>query len=47
MKILGYSFLRTKTGNWKIRVSNKAKSKLKEKIRKLTERGGSKSMRGG
>lgn len=44
MKILGYSFLKTKTGNWKIRVSKKSKSKLKEKIRELTERGGAKSM---
>lgn len=38
IKILGFSFLRNKKGEWKIRISKKAKKKLKKKMAIITWR---------
>ena len=38
VKILGYGFLKNKKGQWKIRISKKAKDKLKKKVKAITKR---------
>lgn len=38
IKILGFSFLKTQKGEWKIRVSKKSKKKLKRKVANITRR---------
>jgi len=38
IKILGYGFLKNKQGEWKIRISKKAKEKLKKKLKRITSR---------
>jgi group II intron reverse transcriptase/maturase len=38
VKILGYGFLKNRKGEWKIRISKKAKEKVKKKLRKITSR---------
>jgi len=38
VKILGYGFLKNRKGEWKIRVSKKAKDKLKKKVKLITRR---------
>jgi RNA-directed DNA polymerase len=38
VKILGYGFLKNRKGEWKIRISKKAKEKLKKKLKKITSR---------
>jgi RNA-directed DNA polymerase len=38
VKVLGYGFLKNKKGEWKIRISKKAKSKLKKKVKSITKR---------
>jgi len=38
VKVLGYGFLKNKEGKWKIRISKKAKDKLKKKIKAIANR---------
>lgn len=38
IKILGFSFYRKRNGEWKIRISKKAKEKLKKKVANITKR---------
>ncbi|MBM2814055.1 MAG: group intron reverse transcriptase/maturase [Ignavibacteria bacterium] len=38
VRVLGYGFLRNRKGEWKIRISKKAKAKLKKKVKSITSR---------